>query len=501
MLELSAETRRAHLEAMADGPLDVLVVGGGITGAGIALDASARGLRVALVEREDFASGTSGRSSRLIHGGIRYLRHAEIGIVRDSLRERDLLFRLAPHLVRPLPLLTPVPAGGRRKLVKAALLGYDVLAGRNSLPGHRRVDEAEAATFAPALAGHAAGYLSWDGRTDDARLTLEVIRQAVARGALVANHAAVVDLLGDGRIRGAEIEDRTGEGRLTVRADIVVNATGAWADRLLGMALPRPPRLRPSKGIHIVVDRERIPIRSGLLLPSLEGMAAFIFVIPWGPRVYAGTTDTPYSGDPERPTVDAESLHLVLRSLDRAVGTDLDEDDVVASWAGVRPLIDTADGSTRDLSRRHLVVEEPSGLLTVTGGKLTTYRSMAEEAVDAACGSLGRGRAGSTRSIRLGLAGELDRVLTDAERALSGEGLAPVLGRRLVALYGDDWSAALDLLRDSPTLAEPLVPGLPVRGVEVEMARRREMALTDEDVLERRTRLTTMDARASAVTI
>lgn len=497
VLELSGDTRRAHLERMTDGPLDVLVIGGGITGAGVALDAAARGLRVGLVERDDFASGTSGRSSRLIHGGIRYLRHAELGVVRDSLAERDLLLRLAPHLVRAFPLLTPVRGAVRRAVVKVGLTAYDRLAGRSALPAHRRVGPEEAGRLAPALAGRVSGYLSWDGRTDDARLTLEVIRQAAARGALVANHASVRALRGDGRVRGAEIEDLFAGGRLSVDAEVVVNATGAWADEVLGMALPRSPRLRPSKGVHIVVARERVPIRSGLLLPSLEGVTAFIFVVPWGPRVYAGTTDSPFEGDLRAPTVEDDEVEILLASLNRAVEADLGRGDVLASWAGIRPLLDAPGGSTRDLSRRHVVVEEPPGLVTVTGGKLTTYRRMAAETVDRVCASLGRGGHSPTAGLRLGLAGDLGESLARAEDAARGGGFPPVLGLRLVALYGDDWTAAMEMLRDAPALAEPLVPGLPVRAVEVEMARRREMALTPEDVLERRTRLTTMDARTA----
>ncbi|HEX9823325.1 MAG TPA: glycerol-3-phosphate dehydrogenase/oxidase [Actinomycetota bacterium] len=496
MRELSAATRLRDLEAMADRELDVLVVGGGATGAGVALDAAARGLSVALVERDDFASGTSGRSSRLIHGGLRYLRHGDVRIVRESLRERGILSRVAPHLVRPFPILMPARGAVDRSMLRAALTTYGLLAGGGPLGRFRRVGGRDAARLAPAVE-RPAGFVFPDCKTDDARLTIEVIRQASARGALVANHAEVVDLIGEATVTGARIRDRAGEGSLEVRARVVVNAGGAWADRVQALAHPSPARLRPSKGVHLVLDRARLPIEAGLFVPSVVGFASFVFAIPWGPRVYAGTTDTPFEGDLDRPTVEPEDAGIVLSSLERAVRRDLTADDVVASWAGVRPLLDRGGASTRDLSRRHVVWEDPPGLISVTGGKLTTFRAMAEEVVDRVAQKLGRGEPCATARLPLGLTRPLDDAIRHAEAEAGALHHPPALGRRMVALYGDDAAEALRRVADDPGLAEPLAPGLPVRRVEAVLAREREMALTDEDVLVRRTRLARMDEAAA----
>jgi glycerol-3-phosphate dehydrogenase len=490
--ELSTATRRANLEAMADRHLDVLVIGGGITGAGVALDAVSRGLSVALVEREDFAWGTSGRSSRLVHGGIRYLRHGEVGLVRESLRERELLRRLAPHLVRPLPFLTPTPRRRQRVYVGLGLALYDGIAMGRTIAGHRRVGPSETARLAPTLRRRSPGYLSYDCRTDDARLTLEVLRQAALRGALVANHAEAETLGRQGAVRGAEVrDDVTGE-RLAIRARCVVNATGAWADRLHPPDAPRSLRLRPSRGIHLVLDRGRMPIRSAVMVPSIAGDGSLVFVVPWGPRVYAGTTDALHRGSLDRPQVEPEDVRLVLESLSGSFEGDITAADVVASWAGIRPLLDTGRGATRDLSRRHVVLVGPPGLITVTGGKLTTYRAMAQDVVDRVCRALGAGGRCRTRRIPLGMAGRLEPELDHAAAAADRLGLSPTAGRRLVERYGDDWPAASELIRTDPALGDQVVPGLDVLRVELELARTREMAVTEEDVLVRRTRLATM---------
>ena len=499
MLELSAATRQASLTRMAEEEFDLLVIGGGITGAGVALDASARGLSVALVEREDFASGTSGRSSRLIHGGIRYLRHGEVGLVYESLRERQVLRRVAPHLVRPLGFLTPVRRPVNRAYVGLGLAMYAALAAGRNVGRHRWVDASEVGRLAPTLARRSGGYLSFDCRTDDARLTTEIIRAAAAQGAEVANHAEVRGLTGQGRVAGAVVTDRVSGSSLEVRARTVVNATGVWAARVHELAAPVTQGLRPSKGIHVVLPLERLPIRVAVVTPSLAGRGAMVFAIPWGPRVYAGTTDTEYRGPLEDPPVEAEDVEVVVGSLARAFGGDLGPADVRSSWAGVRPLLDTGRGATRDLSRRHVIAEDPPGLLTVTGGKLTTYRIMAEQVVNRVCRSLGRGDRCATRHLPLGLTrpllSELGRAATEAERA----GLPPDAGRRLVLRYGDDWEEAMERIREEPSLGQRAVPDLPVLTVELELARVREMALTDDDVLVRRTRLATMDAAAAAL--
>ncbi len=495
---MSAATRARDLARMAEGEVDVLVIGGGITGAGVALDAASRGLSVALVERADLAAGTSGRSSRLVHGGPRYLRHGELGLVRESLRERWVLHRLAPHLVRPIPFVLPTGTTMDGLLAGLGLTIYDALALGRNLARHHRVSEEEASRLVPGLARPAPAHLYWDCHTDDARLTLEVARAAAGFGAGVATRAEVQGFLGKGRLRGARVLDRlTGE-RLEVRARVTVNATGAWADRIQAMATAAPPRLRPSKGVHLVLDRARLPLRAAVLVPSVAGDGSLIFVIPWGPRVYAGTTDTTHQGSLEDPPVDAESRRIVLSSIGRAFATDFTEAEVLASWAGVRPLLDTERGATRDLSRRHVVAEDPPGLVTVTGGKLTTYRAMAEEVVDLVCRRLGAGGRCRTRGIPLGLTRPFGAEVERAETWARGRDLPPQRGRRLVERYGDGWKDVAGLIEEARSLAEPAWPGLPVLRAELEVARSRELALEDEDVLVRRTRLATLDAAAGA---
>lgn len=489
MIELSARTRERNLELMADGPLDVLVVGGGIVGAGVALDAASRGLTVALVEKDDFASGTSGRSSRMIHGGARYLRRGEFKLVYESLRERGVLLRIAPHLVRPIPFVTPLRRVRDRLPIGVGLTLYDALAMGRNIASHRRVGEEEVVRLAPGLRP-SPGYVYWDCRTDDARLVIEIIRRAARQGALVTNHAEVVGLLGDGSVRGARVaaSDRS----LEIQARVTVNATGVWADRVHALADPNTPRLRPSKGVHLVFDRARLPIRSAVAVPSLVAYGSFFVLIPWGPRVYVGPTDTPYEGSIEDPTVEPDDVSVILASLERAFQGAVTEADVLATWSGVRPLLDSGPGETRDLSRRHVVLDGPPGLITVTGGKLTTYRSIAEQVVDRACRLLRRGGRARTAHLPLGLTQPFGVAVGLAEEAVGAIGLAPGAGRRLVERYGDDWEEVTGRIRSDRVLGDPVVEGLPVLNVELELARQREMALTEEDVLVRRTRLALM---------
>jgi glycerol-3-phosphate dehydrogenase len=498
VLELSEATRRRDLAAMADGILDVLVIGGGITGAGVALDAASRGLRVGLVEANDFASGTSGRSSRLVHGGARYLRSGDVGFVYEALRERHVLLRLAPHLVRPLSFVVPLRRFADRAAMRTGLTIYDGLAAGRNIGRHRAVNVEEMAHAAPGLTRPSPGYRYWECRTDDARLVIEVLRTAASFGSLMANRARVSTLLGEGRVTGARVEDAVSGGKADVRARVVVNATGVWASGVQALAGTGSVGLRPSKGVHLVMDRSRLPVRAAVLVPSVARDGSLMFAIPWGPRVIAGTTDTPYDGPLESPTVESEDAAIVLGSLDRAFDLGLTDDDVLASWAGVRPLPDTGPAATRDISRRHVLLDETPGLVGITGGKLTTFRRMAETVVDRVCALLGSGGRCRTREIPLGLSRPLAPELAASESVATELGMPPDAGRHLVERYGDDWTVAADAIRDEPALGQPMVDGLPVLGIEADLARRREMALTEEDVLVRRTRLATMDAAAAA---
>jgi glycerol-3-phosphate dehydrogenase len=499
VFEFSQRTRQTALERLGDTPLDVLVVGGGATGCGVALDAATRGLSTGLVEREDFASGTSGRSSRLIHGGLRYLQHGDLRVVYESLFEREVLRKLAPHLVRPLANFVPAVKPQHRIPLRVGLLIYETMAWGRNIRRHRVVGPEEGARFAPGLARASGGIVYYDCRTDDARLTLENARAAAHAGALVANHATVEAIERWTEGFRVTVRDTRSDATSHVFAKLVVNAGGVWAARVQGLAESTPVHLQPSKGVHLVFRAEDLPINAAVGLRSGAHDGRFVFLIPWGPRVYVGTTDTPYAGELEDPTVDEDDREYILRGVNRAFGTSLTFEDTTASWAGLRPLLEHAGSeATRDISRRHVILEDPPGLITVTGGKLTTYRKMAEDVTDRACELLDIHVRSRTRTAPLGLTRpfltEMGRAASEAERL----GLDPDAGRRMVERFGDDWTEALRRVREDHALGEPLVDGLPVLRVEASLARDREMALTDDDVLVRRTRLTTMDEKAAA---
>jgi glycerol-3-phosphate dehydrogenase len=493
----SASTRAANLARMAENLFDVLVIGGGITGVGIALDAAARGFSVALVEKADFGSGTSGRSSRLVHGGIRYLEHREIGLVHECLRERKILLRLAPHLVRPVPMYLLADSSHDKALYAVGLAGYDLLALGRNVGLHRSVSAAQVKDAVPGFAGNTGGYRYSECQTDDARLTIEVARTAHAFGALLANHARADGLVGGARVAGAIVTDTLSGERLEVQARVTVNAAGVWADHIRGLAAGAVQQMRPSKGVHLVFAPAAIQTRVAFVIPSAAKDGRSVFLVPWEDRVYAGTTDTPYAGDLDDPAVNPADLEYIVSAVSQNF-PGVTEHDVVASWAGLRPLLATAGGrrevTTQDLSRRHAIFADPPGLLTITGGKLTTYRAMAEELVDRIAVGIRPARRCQTRHIPLGLHGSAAEALSLARAQAARLQLLPTAAERLVQRYGDDWREAIRLIEADPSLGEPVIDGLPVLKVEVYLARSREMALTDEDVFVRRTRLTTLDA-------
>jgi len=508
VLPFSAQTRAANLTRMAEDRFDVLVIGGGITGVGIALDAAARGLSVALVEKDDFAAGTSGRSSRLVHGGLRYLEHREFGLVRESLRERGILFRLAPHLIRPVPMYMLAGDLRSRATYRAGLAAYELLAAGRNVGYHRSVSAGQLRAAIPGIGGlgqpggRAHGFRYFECQVDDARLTIEVARTAQAHGALLANHARVTELLGDGRVTGAVVADEMTGQRFEVRARAVVNAAGIWAEQVTrlagsGLAGAGGVRLLPSKGVHLVFAPGAVRTTAALVAPSEAGDGRFIFIVPWEDRVYAGTTDTPYAGDLDRPAADAADREYILSAVARNF-PGVTERDVVASWAGLRPLLsqdeELGDARTSDLSRNHAIFTDPFGLFTITGGKLTTYRAMAQDVVDRVAAALAAAGPCRTRDIPLGLHGPAAAAVRLARDEVARLGLPPRTAARLVQRYGDDWREAARLIGADRSLGEPVVSTLPVLGVEVALARSREMALTDDDVFVRRTRLTTRDA-------
>jgi glycerol-3-phosphate dehydrogenase len=502
VLTFSEQTRAASLTRMAEDRFDVLVIGGGITGVGIALDAATRGLSVALVEKDDFAAGTSGRSSRLVHGGLRYLEHGEFGLVRESLRERGILYRLAPHLVRPVPMY--MLAGDLRRQVtyRAGLTAYEALAAGRNIGYHTAVSAGRVAEAIPGFGGRSRGVRYFECQVDDARLTIEVARAAAAAGARLANHARVTGLLGEGRVTGAAVTDEvTGQG-FEVRARAVVNAAGIWAERVADLASGSGygVQLRPSKGVHLVFAPGAVRTTAAVVAPSAAGDGRFIFIVPWEDRVYAGTTDTPYQGNLDDPAVGEADRDYIVAAV-AGLFPDVTRDDVVAAWAGLRPLLagnDGADTKSSDLSRRHAVFTGPFGLYTITGGKLTTYRAMAEDLVDRVAADLGGAGPCRTREIPLGLHGPAAAAVRLARDEVTRLGLPPRTAVRLVQRYGDDWRQAVRLIGEDVSLGEPVTDGAPVLGVEVALARSREMALTDRDVYVRRTRLTTLGLTPSA---
>lgn len=384
---LSSFRRVDYLDDMCQQPLDLLVVGGGITGAGIALDAASRGLRVGLVDKQDFAAGTSSRSTKLIHGGLRYLKQREFGLVREVGRERAILHRNAPHLVRPEQMLLPVIQAGTygRWATSAGLWLYDRLAGVDTAERRRMWSRHQTAEQEPLLRTDIlrGGGLYYEYRTDDARLTMEVLKTAAQFGALCVNYAAVTDwTYEDGAICGATVVDAWSQKAYHVRAQVVVNATGPWTDALRSLdGSLSDKRLYLTKGIHIVVPHDRLPVRHSIYFDVSDGRMAF--AIPREGCTYIGTTDTPYQGDPQQPALSTPDVEYLLNAVNAMFpSAQLVANDIHSGWAGVRPLIYEAGKSASELSRKDEIFGSRSGLITIAGGKLTGYRKMAQRVVD-----------------------------------------------------------------------------------------------------------------------
>lgn len=496
--------RAETLRRLGDEQFDVLVVGGGITGAGVALDAASRGLRTALVERDDFASGTSSKSSKLVHGGLRYLQQREVRLVYEALYERQRALENAPHLVRVLPFLVPLTTRGgvidRRlaRLLGTALWAYDLTGGLRIGKRHHRIDVDTALAHMPSLARDrlAGAYVYFDAQADDARLTLTIARTAAVEGAAVVNHCAVRSFTKDGdRVTGARIDAEGHE--LEVRARVVVNAAGVWADDVRALDEGRhPASIRPAKGIHITLPWDRVRNDIAAIVP-VPGDKRMIFVVPWGDTTYLGTTDTDYDGPLDDPACTPDDVDYLLAAINGISEEQLTPDDVVGTWAGLRPLLRSGrSGRTSDLSRRHSVRVAPSGVVTVTGGKLTTYRRMAADAVDAAAAVL---------HDRGDLSGRVPPSRTRHLRLFGGEGIAPPEAalepsthEHLTGRYGTEAEVVRALTAEQPDLGAPLVPGLPYLRAEATYAVQHEMARTLDDVLSRRTRARLLARDASA---
>jgi glycerol-3-phosphate dehydrogenase len=528
--------RGQALAALAEHEFDVAVVGGGITGAGVAFDAAARGYSVALLERADFASGTSSRSSKLVHGGLRYLQNFDLGLVREALLERQLMVALAPHLVRPLPLVVPAFEGARPdRLMGVGLNLYDVMsvdrerlrsrrsrrakgaergqgprgAASPGEPGeravsndsaeswsperHRVVSGEEVVALLPALAARepTSGYLFYDCQTDDVRLVLTVLGEAERFGAVCANRVAVSGLLEqDGRARGVRAVDVETGARLEVRAANVVNATGVWADELRPDELhgeAELPRIRPSRGTHVLLHQRDLPLNAGAIVPAGQGRT--IFALPWLGRTLVGTTDLDYEGPLDHVMPSQEDISYLLSAVNDFFGTELGAAHLTGAYAGVRPLISTGDPKKSvDISRKAELYETSSGMITITGGKLTTWRRMAKLAVDRLVEREARDAPCRTQEIPLGAPVALDELPTV-------EGVPAESYPALAARYGHAAHDVLALAAERGELAQPIIPGLPDLLAEAALAARREQARSIGDVLLRRTRLGILAAR------
>jgi glycerol-3-phosphate dehydrogenase len=491
---------RSSVEQLAGAaPADLLVIGGGITGAGIARDAAMRGLRTVLVEQRDVAFGTSSRSSRLIHGGLRYLEEGDLRLVFEALRERRVLLAIAPHLVRPLPFTFPVHQGDRVPLWKlwAGIWVYDLLAAFRNVRWHRLLGKRGLLRREPMVRtrGLVGGVRYYDAQCDDARLTLATLRDAMRYGARVATYARVEALeRADGRVSGAHLTDLLTGQTGTVRASVVVNATGPWCDRLRRLENPAAqPLLRPTKGVHLLVRRERLGHSDAITLTSpIDGRV--MFVLPWGDFSYIGTTDTDTDESPDQVAASPDDIVYLLRSANSAFpNARLSEADVLATWAGLRPLIapEGAMGAS-SVPREHLIVTGTGGMLSIAGGKLTTYRVMAAELVDQVVDRLatqGRNRPGRAPTHTEPLPGGEAQALEPLREPGLELGLAAATVQHLLHLYGTEAAAIYNLVREDRRLATPLSPGHPAIEAQVIQAVRRELACRVEDILVRRLHL------------
>ncbi len=490
---LGPQQRQEAWQRLAAEKFDILVIGGGVTGAGTALDAATRGLKVALVEARDFASGTSSRSSKLFHGGLRYLEQLNFGLVREALHERELMLStIAPHLVKPVFFLYPLAHRvWERPYVASGLTMYDVMAGRRSGPMHKHLTRTGARKLFPALKPDAliGAIKYYDGQADDARHTLTVIRTAAQYGAVVRNSSEVVDFLRAAeRVTGARVKDTdTGE-EIEIRAEVVLNCTGVWTDDLQSLTKGRGRfHVRASKGVHIVVPRDRINSEIGLILRTEKSV---LFVIPWGNHWILGTTDTDWSLDKAHPAATRTDIDYILDHINQVLAVPLTHEDIEGVYAGLRPLLSGESESTSQLSREHAVARPLPGLYSIAGGKYTTYRVMAKDAIDAAAQDLARPIPPSTTHLVPLVGADGYHALINQLGHLAGEwGIPGWRVEHLLNRYGSLSHEVVDLAADDATLLEPAVGAEEYLRAELKYAATHEGAAHLDDVLARRTRI------------
>ena len=507
MSVIDARTQRSvALREVRREQFDVLVIGGGITGLGVAVDAATRGLKVALVERDDFASGTSSKSSKLIHGGVRYLQQGEIALVYEALHERHRLKRNAPHLVQTLPFMIPILKRDgvvSRKIARAlgtALWMYDLTGGWRIGKFHRRLKADKAFTHLPTMDRQRLGsaYLYFDAMADDARICIALARTAASRGASVLNYARVEKILHDeqGRACGAVVKPHDDDA-FTINARVVVNAAGVWSDEVMTTdAGKNPESIRPAKGVHLTVPWELVRNDIAVVIP-VPGDKRSLFLVPWISNydgtyqyTYIGTTDTDYQGSIDDPQCTNVDITYVLKALNAAVTTKVSPEDVTAVWSGLRPLVKSVSGEkissrTADLSRRHKVSKSQSGVITIAGGKLTTYRKMAQDTVDEVLQRLEKSARCQTKNLKMIGAENSPTKLNDKN------------AMHLRDRFGSESKILAEMIEQDPSLGKPLIAGLPYLRAEAIFAVQFEMARTLDDVLSRRTRARIINRRAS----
>ncbi|MEU6643796.1 glycerol-3-phosphate dehydrogenase/oxidase [Saccharomonospora sp. NPDC046836] len=491
--ELGPAARERSWRRLGEETFDVVVIGGGVVGAGTALDAATRGLRVALVEARDLASGTSSRSSKLFHGGLRYLEQLEFGLVREALRERELMLtRLAPHLVKPVSFLYPLTHRvWERPYTAAGLLLYDTMGGARSVPGQKHLTKAGALRMVPALKRDAliGGIRYYDAQSDDARHTMTVARTAAHYGAVVRTSTQVVEFLREAdRVSGVRVRDVEDGKETLVHASAVINATGVWTDELQRLSGSRGRfRVRASKGVHIVVPRDRIVSETGLILRTEKSV---LFVIPWRNHWIVGTTDTDWNLDLAHPAATRNDIDYILEHVNAVLATQLTHSDIEGVYAGLRPLLAGESEETSKLSREHAVARVAPGLVAIAGGKYTTYRVMAGDAVDAASVDLpARVQPSITDKVPLLGADGYHALVNQADQLAAAHGLHPYRVRHLLDRYGSLIGEVLALADGRPELLRPIDHAPDYLRVEAVYAASHEGALHLEDVLARRMRI------------
>jgi glycerol-3-phosphate dehydrogenase len=491
--ELGPATREQSWRRLGEETFDVVVVGGGVVGAGTALDAATRGLRVALVEARDLASGTSSRSSKLFHGGLRYLEQLELGLVREALHERELMLtRLAPHLVKPVSFLYPLQHRlWERPYTAIGLFLYDSMGGARSVPGQKHLTRAGALRMVPALKRDAliGGIRYYDAQADDARHTMTVARTAAHYGAVVRTSTQVVEFLREAdRVSGVRVRDVEDGREAEIQASVVINCTGVWTDELQRLSGSRGRfRVRASKGVHIVVPRDRIVSESGLILRTEKSV---LFVIPWRNHWIVGTTDTDWKLDLAHPAATKHDIDYILEHVNSVLATPLTHADIEGVYAGLRPLLAGESEETSKLSREHAVARVAPGLVAIAGGKYTTYRVMAADAVDAAAVDLpGRPQPSITDKVPLLGADGYHALVNQADHLAAQHGLHPYRVRHLLDRYGSLVHEVLAAADGRPELLRPLEKAPDYLAVEAVYAASYEGALHLEDVLARRTRI------------